>query len=410
MLIHKIIYFLCSVLLLSCHQTLKPEVPEVAWTQFDSLPRKLSVQQFHNLQGVYSIIGTDDFGPLAVLKWSYTVQEQDTLHYMSILCENEAAYFICSGKRSGTNTLLKGYWRKPVNTETGTVRIHIPDETVGKNMAIQVNYGDDEETPDKTMTLTYLRPLNTKQDFEIIGHRGGGRMGDLLPASENSVALLRMASQLGATGVEIDIQLTKDSIPVLYHDDKINDRLTQKAGIRGSLNEYTFEELSAQIHLKNGERIPTLEQALKTIVFETPLRYVWLDAKDSASHHLLRKLQTEYIQKATSNGRTVEITIGIHDEANLNNFKKLPLYQSIPSLCELDTTEVKAINSKIWAPMWTEGLQKEQVQAMQASGKKVFVWTIDKAKDIREFMLEGGYDGIVSNYPSLVAFYYYTRE
>jgi glycerophosphoryl diester phosphodiesterase len=60
--------------------------------------------------------------------------------------------------------------------------------------------------------------------------------------------------------------------------------------------------------------------------------------------------------------------------------------------------------------MWTKGLQKEEVDAIHAQGRRAFVWTVDKTEKMQEFMNEGHYDGMVSNYPSQVAYYYYTRK
>src|SRR5215207_3556218 len=140
------------------------------------------------------------------------------------------------------------------------------------------------------------------------------------------------------------------------------------------------------------------------------MRYIWLDAKEKDGLKKIRALQIEYTKKAEAIGRNVEISIGIHNEDVYNNFVQLPDYRKIPSTCELEPEKTAAINARIWAPMWTKGLQKEEVTAMHAQGRRAFVWTVDKPEKIREFMNEGGYDGIVSNYPSLVAYYYYTRQ
>jgi glycerophosphoryl diester phosphodiesterase len=113
--------------------------------------------------------------------------------------------------------------------------------------------------------------LPDKKPLEIIAHRGGGRITDFLPSSENSVELIRNASRFGATGAEIDIQMTKDRIPIIYHDPRIDDRLTTEIGIKKLIGDYTLEELK-KFQLKKGEQIPTLEETLKTIVEETPLR------------------------------------------------------------------------------------------------------------------------------------------
>jgi glycerophosphoryl diester phosphodiesterase len=37
------------------------------------------------------------------------------------------------------------------------------------------------------------------------------------------------------------------------------------------------------------------------------------------------------------------------------------------------------------------------------------VWTLDGAENIKEYMYNGDFDGILSNYPSLVAYYYYAK-
>ena len=48
----------------------------------------------------------------------------------------------------------------------------------------------------------------------IVAHRGGGTL-----APENTLAGLRLASRLGYRGVEVDVKLTRDDVPILMHDD-----------------------------------------------------------------------------------------------------------------------------------------------------------------------------------------------
>lgn len=132
-------------------------------------------------------------------------------------------------------------------------------------------YGLFDDEPEKPIDFRYSRPLNTEKQYTIVAHRGGGRNNDLLPASENSVEIIALAAQLGANGIEIDVQLTKDGMPVIYHDERINDRLTEKTGIQGKVGSYTFAELQKEVNLKRGGKLPTLEQALQTVVYNTPL-------------------------------------------------------------------------------------------------------------------------------------------
>jgi glycerophosphoryl diester phosphodiesterase len=45
---------------------------------------------------------------------------------------------------------------------------------------------------------------------------------------------------------------------------------------------------------------------------------------------------------------------------------------------------------------------------MQSEGRKVIVWTVDEPQFIQEY-INAGFDGMVTNYPTLVAYYNYIR-
>lgn len=403
----KVLSFILVIVLLSCQQNSSVEVPKDQWDLFDSAAAMaLTVSVRNKLEGVYAIDQTDDFGPFAVLKWSFTKTNNDSTFHLSMFCEKEISYFILEGKEIGDSILLNGYWRKMDSDETGKARFKVNKN--GEQIIIEGTYGNDDEEPSQKIQLKYLRSLYDKP-FEIVAHRGGGRNTDFLPSSENSIELILRAASFGASGVEVDIQLTKDNIPILYHDDKINDRLTEKAGIRGPVEDYTYDELK-DIKLKKGEHIPKLRDALDSIVHKTPLRFVWLDAKKKTTLPILRALQKEFTEVALTAGRKLEIAIGIPDEEVYEAFKALPDHRNITSLCELSPEETSAINSAIWAPMWVKGLQEEEVAAFHAMKKRAFVWTVDKPKKIPEFMNEGKFDGIVSNFPSIVAYYHFIRQ
>jgi glycerophosphoryl diester phosphodiesterase len=178
----------------------------------------------------------------------------------------------------------------------------------------------------------------------------------------------------------------------------------------GPIENYTYAQLKGLVRLPNGESIPTLREALDAVIYSTPIHYVWLDTKFNRSMQQQRDLQVEYMQKAAAIGRKLEITIGIPDEDVLNNFLKLPNYQNIPSVCELTPQDVSKVNAGIWAPRWTLGLLNEEVRQMHAAGRRAFVWTLDVPQNISKYFNEGRFDGILSNYPSSVAYYYYAKK
>ncbi|HEV7333345.1 MAG TPA: glycerophosphodiester phosphodiesterase [Flavisolibacter sp.] len=420
---HIAFLLLFCLFLLSCRRDFSAPVPNADWDLFFSAAtRPLTSLAFQKMDGVYAVEeGAGAFGELAPAKWSYTVTGQDTTFHLSFFFGVDAAYMICEGKRLDSTILLNGYWRRLVGTQTGKVQLTIPKDsgaafllrpelTPGNDIYITGVYGNGNATPDFPLRFRFTRPIIRASMFEILAHRGGGRTADLLPASENSVEMLRLASRFGATGVEIDVQLTKDEVPVLFHDATLNERVVQKSGLLGPVKDYTFDQLSTLVRLTNGERIPTLRQALETIVYQTPLDFVWLDTKYNGNMQVLRDLQAEYLQKAAAINRRIEIVIGIPDKEVMANFKKLPDYQSIPSIVEYSETEAEAINARIWAPQWTLGLQDAAVDRQQAQGRRVFTWTMDIQKNISQYINEGKFNGILSNYPSLIAYTYYARQ
>lgn len=418
-----LILILLLALLSSCRRNFEVVVPDLTWDQFQSLSAKpLDSTVRKRLEGVYAINqATDVFGPQAVLKWTYTALGKDTTWHLSMFCEKDVSYFICEGRRSDTVILLNGYWRKMVGTETGRARFTISkrngslqllDSSVFNpaNLSISGTFGKGEEIPVTPITLNYNRGLYKSTPLEIVAHRLGGRTSDLLPASENSVEMLKLASSFGATGVETDVRMTKDGVPIVYHDATLNERLITKNGMVGPIENFTYAQLDALVRLQKGEHIPKLTEVLKTLVTATPLRYVWLDTKYSGDLQPIRELQKTYMQMAANLGKPLLITIGIPDQGVLDNFLKLPGYTSIPSVCELEIADVEKANSMIWGPRWTMGLQNDKVSQVHSEGRKAFIWTLDVPENIVEFMNDGHFDGILSNYPSAVAYYYYAKQ
>lgn len=97
-----------------------------------------------------------------------------------------------------------------------------------------------------------------------IAHRGyhnraAGRI-------ENSPSAFRAAIAAGY-GIELDVQLSKDGVAMVFHDETL-DRLTDKAA---HVTDFTAAELQ-KILLKDGvDTIPTLPEVLKLVAGQTAL-------------------------------------------------------------------------------------------------------------------------------------------
>ena len=415
-----ILSILVSLLFFGCRKEYEAPIPyqftnEQGAGRFTALVRR-------SIEGVYTVSdGLDQFGNQVALKWTYTIDNADTSYHLSVFTGLDAGFFNMEGDLKSDSLVLTGYWRKLVNTKTGIARLAIRTKRGGRlihysgsviegdTLVLDGLYGDNADQPSRKLTFTYSRPLNPRPFF-ILAHRSGGRTSDLLSVSENSVEIIKKASQFGATGIEIDVRYTKDGVPVLYHDNTLNLRLIQKNGLTGALEDYTYQQLSTLVRLVNGEKIPTLEEALETVLNDTPLSFVWLDTKYIGPMDKVQALQQKYRQKALAMGRNLRIIIGLPTVEALASYQALANKANTPVLCELDTAITRSIDARIWAPRWTLGPQTAEVEAMQAEGRTVFVWTLDEPKFIEEFINQSQFDGILSNYSPVVAYYHYVSQ
>jgi glycerophosphoryl diester phosphodiesterase len=422
-----LILLLIAHLFFGCNKDYEAPVPDFSdWPALNNAPdAALQAPVRAAIEGVYKLDkGEGQFGALTALKWSYVIKGTDTTFHLSGFFGKDIAYFICEGRRSGNEILLNGYWRKMVSTATGIIHLSItasngaalllsPNPVITQgSLRIEGLFGSGSEEPNSDISFVYDRPLNhsNPNGFEILAHRSGGRTSDLLPVSENSVEMILKTAEFGSTGIEIDIRFTSDGVPILYHDNTLNLRLIQKSGLVGAIENYSYAQLSAFVRLVNGEKIPTLRQALEAVVYQTPLTMVWLDTKYDRSITLVREIQKEYLAKAAAAGRNVQILIGLPGEEQLEQFLKLPDYANTPSLCELSIEDAVKCNAKVWAPRFTEGTPKETLAEVHAMGKKIFVWTVDVPDIISQYTNDGDFDAILSNFPSIVAYHYYVQQ
>lgn len=102
-------------------------------------------------------------------------------------------------------------------------------------------------------------------DLLIIGHRGASSL-----APENTIAAFQRAIDDGADGIEMDVRLAADGIPVVIHDAD----LKRTAAMRGSVAEMTSHQL-AKIDVgswfnghsknRNGNRNEIASQKIQTL-------------------------------------------------------------------------------------------------------------------------------------------------
>lgn len=85
-------------------------------------------------------------------------------------------------------------------------------------------------------------------------------------APENSMAAFRKAVEAGL-GMELDVQVTKDGVPVIFHDFKL-DRICKA---EGRITNCTYDELLKYRLCDSDERIPKLSELLDMVNGQVPL-------------------------------------------------------------------------------------------------------------------------------------------
>lgn len=98
----------------------------------------------------------------------------------------------------------------------------------------------------------------------LYAHRGLHDNEGAVP--ENSMEAFRRAVEAGY-GIELDVQLTKDGVPVIFHDFT----LERMCGVPGRVDTTDYEQLRKLSLLQTEEKIPTLEEFLKMVDGRVPL-------------------------------------------------------------------------------------------------------------------------------------------
>jgi glycerophosphoryl diester phosphodiesterase len=220
----------------------------------------------------------------------------------------------------------------------------------------------------------------------IYAHRGASA-----DYPEMTEAAYRGAIDQGADGFECDLRLTRDEVPVLWH----NPSMLERAGNHGLIAEMNFSEVS-----KAYPQVLTLDQFLdislnanKSVLIET-------------KHPAVTRNRVEEILLATLKMR--KVTEKIH--VSVMSFSWLAIEKVHRMAPELHTTflashktpwtQVRFTSANAIGPGITEvRTNTELIQKIRKLGKEVSVWTVDEPSDI-ELCKKLGVDNLITNTPA----------
>lgn len=91
--------------------------------------------------------------------------------------------------------------------------------------------------------------------MKVYAHRGASQ-----EQPENTLSAFRRALEIGVFGIELDVHLSKDGVPVIIHDPTV-ERTTDG---KGRIAEMTLADLK-ELDAGEGEQIPTLAEVLDLV-------------------------------------------------------------------------------------------------------------------------------------------------
>jgi glycerophosphoryl diester phosphodiesterase len=369
------------------------------------------------MEGIYTLSsGTTDYGTEYVCKVS---------KFRVSFFSNQGGIFMILKygiNPSDSSVKFSGFWRFSEIATQGLVNFTVPKAVAlaflqTGDLSLLTLDGNIENGSGSTapMSLKFSRPFSQyvlTHPFEIYSHHGVQTTSNP-PFAQNSLLGVYNDEDYGVNGLEFDIQMTRDTVPICMHDGNIDIRLTQKSPLSGNYTDYAFNFLEDYIHLVDGQKIPSLDQVCTAFIDSTTMKYLWLDIKGDPGifEALLPIIQKAYDHAALV-GREVVMYVDMPSTTVITQYQAYPPYRAsgLPSMCELTFQDVIDNGCTRWGPRYSRGLMLDDVAQAHAQGIKVISWTLNDKTLIKNYIQNGQFDGFISDYPAYVVYDWYTLK
>ena len=232
-----------------------------------------------------------------------------------------------------------------------------------------------------------------KREFITYAHRGASEY-----CPENTLLSFYTGVYMGANGIETDVQMTKDGVAVLFHDDKIERMMKEP----GRVADYTYAQLRTFPMERCGrvDYIITLEAFLESfsqmdLTFAVELKGEGTEADTArlvekygvADKCIFTSFKMEYLEKMHSINPSYKLGFlaeeGKIDEELLSKMEKLHFYEICP---------------------FSGDCTKENVASWHSRGFNVRAWGISN-EEIMKTVYDNGADGMTVNFPDKLLSY-----
>ncbi len=232
-----------------------------------------------------------------------------------------------------------------------------------------------------------------------IGHRGAA--GE---APENTLVSFELALRQGADGIEFDVQLSSDGVPVVVHDA----RLTRTT----SGNGWVWEHRASVLHRLDagswfnrrhrlrareryaGARIPLLAEVLQWVNARQCLAFVEIkDFRPGVTARILQEIERaglEHLARVVSfDLPSLQQARKLSEQARLGldfSGRLLPIRRAL------------AFGAEALLPYWAIA-SRRLIRRAHREGLQVIPWTVNYPSHMRRKILDG-VDGLITNYPA----------
>lgn len=241
----------------------------------------------------------------------------------------------------------------------------------------------------------------------VFAHRGGAKL-----APENTLAAFERGLACGADGIECDVHLARDGVPVVFHDGTL-DRTTNASGRVAALTAAELAGVDAGYHFPlgggfpfrgRGIGVPTLERVLVACPARTIVELKHGDPE-------LARAVVDVLRRT---GAAERVCVGSFYRRGVARIRaEAPEIATSASELEVRRTlYLSWIRCPVFGqrpydafqvPEWAGRLRLVTpafVRRVHAEGATVQVWVIDAPADIQR-LLTWGVDGIISDRPDI---------
>ncbi|WP_177203462.1 glycerophosphodiester phosphodiesterase family protein [Marinospirillum celere] len=229
----------------------------------------------------------------------------------------------------------------------------------------------------------------------IIGHRGARGL-----APENTLQSIELAAELGVRWVELDVMLTRDQVPILFHDAWLN----KLSNGRGQIEKLDFNALGkirvlSPRKVKGGTSQPlaTLASALERI--QQLGLGLNLEIKPTSPDKDLLTLQLAVRELKNFPGLPLLISSFSMDvlyEAQrlLPQIPRGCLWEKLPKNWLQKAKDLEAAS----VHLSTSWLRRSQIEEVRAQGREVYIYTVNSKRQSEKYFAWGA-TGIFTDYP-----------